>query len=463
MPFRIDIDKTRLTCKLSWDPSVEQSKSPDRKDIADLLESKKIKGVDPFIIDQAFGDFIKQGKLKDFVLKKGQPPTPSKDGVVNWLFDPDADKIHAGKMSKEGSIDYRERRSFVEVAEDQLIGTWTPPTIGNPGQDVFGEIVPPAQPRQNEIKVGKNVRLSDDGTKCYSTIKGHVLASGFKVSVDMVYRINGDVDFNTGNIHYPGNVEVGGSVREGFVIEAKGDIFISGLVESAEVRATGNIIVNRGVIRNSRVIAEGSVDVEFVQDSYVESGSKITVKKSIVKSRLNAKEDILLADMYGANGIVGGKVRAGFNVTTYCIGSPMGVVTKVGAGTNTKLFFRYRQLVSLGLKAKKNVTRYEKFLKLIEEKEKQKGSKLESKNREKLEKALSQQKNELDKVLTELKEIKKEAEQSTSAKVDVFGTAHEGSEISIWGIYANLTESVDRSRFFFDDSENKVTCKPIKF
>jgi len=274
-------------------------------------------------------------------------------------------------------------------------------------------------------------------------------------------KVEGNVDFHTGNIHFPGDVEISGNVEERFIVEAKGDIMINGIVENAEVRATGNIIVKKGIIRNSRIIAGKKLETEFIQDSYTECGGNLIVHKSIVKSIINASEDITVTSMYGSNGIVGGAVNAGYDISTYCIGTELGVQTKVGAGRNNKLFLHYKKLVSNGLKAKANIKRFKKVIELMKAGSDKKISSMEKIKQEKIERALAEQKNEFDSIIKELEEIKSQAEKFTTAKVKVFGTAHEGAEISIWGIMMHLEKSVIKSVFFFDRENNVVTYKPL--
>lgn len=461
MPFRIEVDKDRLVCKVSWEASGDRSDKPSKQDLIDLIQHKEIKEVETSNIDKAYSMFIEKGKLKDFVLKKGKLPTPPKDGIVKWLFDSASGEIHAGKVEKKGTIDYRERRNFVEVNKEQLLGTWTPPVPGTPGEDVFGEPVQPLNPKKNKILPGKNVKLSEDETKCYSNIMGHVLTTGFRVSVDKMYMVEGHVDFKTGNIHFPGNVQISGDVKEKFIVEAKGDIVIEGIVENAEVRATGNIIVNKGIIRNSRVITEGDLEVEFIQDSYVECGGKLTVKKSIVKSMANANEDIIITSLHGSNGIVGGVVNAGYGISTYGVGTVLGVQTKVNAGRNSKLYLRFKQLLSDVEKANANIKRFKYFIELMKARSDEKIADVEKKKQEKIEKAMAMQKSELAAVMKELDEVKSEADRYISAKVKVFGTTHEGVEISIWGTKITVEQTLEKSMFFLDHENNRVINKPL--
>ncbi len=481
MPFLVEVSEDRLICKVSWDssgggekkPASEKEKpgsdkekpatekvKPTRDDLVKLINSKGIKLSDPSLIDKAFGTLVKEGKLKDFILSEGKPTIAPRDGILKWSFDPDLEKISAGKV-EGGSIDFRERQVFVSVEKDQLLGTWEQPILGRPGLDVFGKPIKPLNPNKNKIAPGKNVKLSQDHTKCYSTIKGHVLVSGFKVSVDKLYQVDGDVDFNVGNIHFPGNVQISGDIRENFIVEAKGDVVIGGVVDSAEVRATGSILVKRGIVRDSRVIAGSDLEAEFIQDSYVECEGKLTVEKSIVKSRVNANDEIKVTNLSGANGIVGGVVNAGYGVSTFCLGSNLGVKTEVGAGKNSKLFLVKKHLESSAYQAKGNIKRFKYFIELMKTRVDEEISEADKKKLEKIEKALAAQKSEFDSLIEKLEDVNAEAAKFLNARIKVFGTAHDGLEINIWGAKLRLEVEVENSVFYLDHEKNEILYKTL--
>lgn len=461
MAFHIEVDDNRMVCRVSWKSSDDSTEKQTKEDLIDLIKSKDIKGVDPKVIDKAYDTFIEKEKLEDFMLTAGKAPTPPQDGKVKWLIDFKKEEIHSGKVEKDGSIDYRERKRFIGVEKGQLLGTWIPPIPGKSGLDVFGKVIRPLVPQKNKIISGKNIKLSEDGVNCSSTIKGHVLISGLRVSVDRMHKVEGDVDFTTGNIKYPGNIQVCGDIKEKFIVEANGDIVIEGIVDNAEVRATGNILIQKGIIRNSRVIAGGGLETDFIQDSYVECDGKVSVKRSIVKSTVNTNEDIEVISMSGSNGIVGGMVNAGYNVSTYCIGSLLGIKTEVSAGKNSKLFMHYKKLLSNGLKAKENIKRYKYFLDLAKARLGEKISEADNKKLETINKAMVMQRKEFESVLKEIEEIKPEVSRFTSAKVKVYGTAHEGLEISIWNIKMLLKNKEEKTVFYLDQGHNEIICRPI--
>ncbi|NLA52478.1 MAG: DUF342 domain-containing protein [Alcaligenaceae bacterium] len=74
------------------------------------------------------------------------------------------------------------------------------------------------------------------------------------VSVVPVLTISGDVDAETGNIRFDGDVVIKGSVREGLKVITGGDVVIGGNCYHATIRAGGNINVCGKVI-NCKVSA----------------------------------------------------------------------------------------------------------------------------------------------------------------------------------------------------------------
>ena len=64
------------------------------------------------------------------------------------------------------------------------------------------------------LPLGVNTEITEDDTKLVAKITGHVCFVHRKVNVYPTYEVKGNVDFNTGNIKFPGNV----IVREVYLI-----------------------------------------------------------------------------------------------------------------------------------------------------------------------------------------------------------------------------------------------------
>ena len=56
---------------------------------------------------------------------------------------------------------------------------------------------------------------------------------------------SGDIDFQSGNVDFSGDVFISGSVLSNFTVKAQGSIFVHGMVEAgAHLHSEGDIIVS---------------------------------------------------------------------------------------------------------------------------------------------------------------------------------------------------------------------------
>ncbi|WP_432776259.1 FapA family protein [Brevibacillus gelatini] len=185
-----------------------------------------------------------------FVIARGTPPTPGKHGY----FQPTQEvEVKKGlKHREDGTIDYREIQQFPSVERGQVLGVVQPPTQGIPGISVTNELVLSPEVYPLSIIEGKGVVLVEDGTKAVATASGHpeisVKGHVAKISVIPKLILNKDIDIQTGNIHYVGDVEILGSVQDGMLVEAHGNILVRENINRAKVFAGKAIIVQNNVI-----------------------------------------------------------------------------------------------------------------------------------------------------------------------------------------------------------------------
>ncbi len=124
-------------------------------------------------------------------------------------------------------IDFREfAKNIITVELGEKIGIIHPPKLGKPGKDIYGQKIPGLPGNPAKIVLEKNVEKDEEGyiiavasgeLKIRKDIDGTIY-----IGIEEVYEINGDVDFNTGNIRFPGKVLIRGSVRPDFIVEAEG-------------------------------------------------------------------------------------------------------------------------------------------------------------------------------------------------------------------------------------------------
>jgi len=149
-----------------------------------------------------------------------------------------------------------------------------------------------------------------------------------------VRQIEGDVDFETGCVDFPGVVAVSGSVIPDFYVKARGDVFIGDSITDATVECGGALKVKCGIVgsHKSKVKSVGPVLVSYIQNSSVYTEDSITVKKSVYGSKLLARDRIQVDET-----IVGGVASAGREIMVKEAGSPTGTETFLEVGVQPEL------------------------------------------------------------------------------------------------------------------------------
>jgi hypothetical protein len=275
------------------------------------------------------------------------------------------------------------------------------------------------------------------------------------VNVLPVHEVNGNVDINTGNIDFIGNVYVKGNVEEGFSIKAEGNVEIRGRVSAAEIESGGEVIVHKGFVGKEKGIikAQGNVKVKFVENGNIKSQKNIIISDAVMHSRLIASEDIIVAENKGL--LVGGKCRAGQHIEANIIGSSMATTTKLEAGVSPEYKERINELEEEIEKAEHNLLKTRRALGVME-KIKEKHGKLPAdraitynrlkKTKKKIVKSIADKEDEKESLNEKLKNIDR-------GKVKVNEKVYSGVQMTIGKYQYNVHEELRHSSFIEDSGE----------
>ena len=228
------------------------------------------------------GDPIEKTPL---LIAVGTPPLLPVHATVHYHFD--VNYLHVGKIDADGNIDFKERGDTPFVKADTLLATKSVAQPGTDGMDIFGEVITVAPPEDILFVAGNNTRLSEDALKIVATAEGrpHLDAMG-TVSVYPEMRINGDVDYETGNINFNGNLVVSGTIREGFSVRCAN--LTVDQIHGAEVNITGNLNVSSGIIDADVINVQGNIQARYINNSKIKGFRDVIVQREILDSRIFA-------------------------------------------------------------------------------------------------------------------------------------------------------------------------------
>ncbi len=268
----------------------------DKGIILGLADDKMIEG---FINSSGF-------KTKSFRVAKGVLPIQGKDAKIEFFFN--TDYLKAGGLTKDGTIDFKDRGEIPHIEEGTVLAEKIPMVEARRGHNIYGDEIETVPGTDIALKYGKGAKASEDGYKILAAVKGFPkYALSGHVYVHQEYVTEGDVDYETGHVNYDGNVNVKGRIKSGFkvkgndikaieldggIINAGGDVIIEGGINEATIYSRGNVYAK--FIHKSEVICMGNVVVQKeIVDADVEcSGTCIAENGKLISSRITAKMGI---------------------------------------------------------------------------------------------------------------------------------------------------------------------------
>jgi len=265
------------------------------------------------------------------MIARGKKPVQSEDAVVKYHFD--TEFLQPGKVNPEdGRIDFKERGKIPFVKKGEFLAAKIFANEGKTGIDVTGSQIEVEEAVEVPFEAGSGTTLSEDGQRIYAETEGqpHLDAFG-KISVFPELSIQGDVDYNTGNIEFDGNLVVSGTVKAGFKV--KGASLIAEQVEGAEIDLSGDLNVSSGIIDAHLVNVKGTVQAKYVNNSVIDAFGDVIIQREIIDSKIT----IGGALMNETGSIMGCEISAKMGVETGSIGTEVSKPSKFRVGVDEHL------------------------------------------------------------------------------------------------------------------------------
>lgn len=223
----------------------------------------------------------------------------------------------------------------VTVKENEILAQKLPPGPIEHGYTVTGECIP-YEPEQLEFPAGENTHLSEDGLTLYASVDGYISLDNGKLSVKEGLRIQGNIDYNSGNICYRGKIIIEGDILAGHQVHSDSDIEVFGCIEGANVSAGGDIIVHNGIngLEKSLVTADGNVHADYIQDARVIAEGDVVIERYVSRSVIEAYGNIYVDAKAGL--IRGGMTWSEKLVTANVAGSTACIPTTIKIQANLK-------------------------------------------------------------------------------------------------------------------------------
>lgn len=442
-----------LSAYINIDAPVFGGKTASVDMIMEALKLKQIKyGIDEERIKELA---ITPVYFRDLQIAAGLRPIDGIDGTIKYHHD--IQRTSRPKERDDGTVNFWDLDILLNVSKDDVLCTITPSTPGTNGMSVLGTVLP-AKPGRNPVApAGKNVVINATRTEITAGIDGNLLYKNGQLHVNALFEVNGDVDLSTGNIDFIGNVIVKGNVREGFKINARGDVSIYGMVEAASVTSGGNVIVRGGIFGSARgeIVCEGDLKCKYAESVTIRCKGNISTEYMLNCNVICEGEIELVghrALLSGGHYVVLKKIQA------KSVGSSSGAHTRLQLGSYGTILEEKRKLIQRMDEIVDNENKLLQAISYLSDMKKRQGQlPLER------EKMLSDAVQTKTKMLLEKSMLSKNIEQLDSRieyegkqSLSVSKTLYRGTTIAIKNAVFTATEDYIRKTFYYDEAKATI-------
>jgi len=322
--FKISISKDQMEVIMSPLTKASEDGLTTFDEIIEACEKENIRvDIDKVLIKKQ----LLEPNPAEISIAKGIMPTDGNDGYIEYKVDMSATPRFI--PSDDQTLDYKTAMQVTIVDVGEVLADIIPPTEGDDGIDVRGDII--------KAKVGKPARyflgdgLEEKDGHLIATISGTPSAQKDLIMIRRNYVLQSDVDLSTGNINYPGTVIIHGNVIDDFEVISEENIVVNGLIAGAKIKAKGYVKCAGGIQGNGKaeIISGSYVTAKFISAATVVAEGDILITKDALHSNISCLGELRLG-----GSIIGGVATVFKGVECTELGSESGVKTIVNIRTH---------------------------------------------------------------------------------------------------------------------------------
>lgn len=340
----VTIADDRMSATICLYPHIRNCPELSRELLMDILTSQGIRfGISLEHLDRLLS-LSKETRslLKDETVARGLLPLNGKNSFLR--FEIEVGPL-PGTIMGNGKIDFRERKMFVGVAEGQIIAKRIPATNGTPGLTVTGEEVPQIPGENLPVTVSDDAEYDEESgiiRAAHSGILSLVNENSIKVCAKQV--IQGNIDYNTGNIESQDAVEITGTILPGFRVKTHGDMVLGGNARSATIKCKGNLVVKGGIIgKKCKIKVAGDADFGFIEQGRLRVKGRVIIRKQAYYARIMANGEIHCEE---SSQVMAGFLMSASSLHLGNVGSPNAPPSLLAAGIAPGRYLRYLKMRS---------------------------------------------------------------------------------------------------------------------
>ncbi|MDR2314138.1 MAG: FapA family protein [Spirochaetaceae bacterium] len=390
--------------------------------------------------------------VRDLAIARGNPPV--NEVLEYYQVNPN---LRAPEPEPQGNdrVDYRAYSPFIIVKKDQALAKLKSRKAGKEGKDIYGTVLPHGALRPEGVSPGANTR--SDGTFIYANINGQLIIEQGVLNVQNSLVIKGAVDYRTGHIIFPGDVEIEGPVSDGFKIYSGGSVTIKQTFDVTDAITKTDLTVSGGIIGRGRALVKvgGALKAKFIENCKVAARKTITVEADIVNSAVFTLEKL---EMGEKGKILGGEIYAVQGIVTGGIGKKTGKATRIHCGVD---FTAQQEKEKCNYQMRVLSAKLNKLRKLLASEAELPPSPAQDERRKKMEEIQVRLEEEQKKLGEQITAILGRLNAFEGAAVEVSGEIAPGTLIEICQIALFVSEPLRRVRIRLDRGLGKLVSEGL--
>lgn len=261
-------------------------KMPPKYTEKELKQILYDKGIRNGILEDELKLICEEDNVTEHLIAKGVPAVDDIPDQIKLYFSDTKELIDYD--TNDTKVDYRNRYMISNVKAGEVVAELIPGKMGSNGTNVLGLEIKKKPCKTLNLKAGNNCIFKDN--KVIANVEGKPAIKGNTISINQIYRCE-EVDLKNGNIDFVGNVEISKNIDEGMEVIAGQEVTVGKNVESALLKAGGQITVLGNAISSNIKAGSENVEVKMQKDNLMEY-------KEYIKQILDSAEQLKDHNMF---------------------------------------------------------------------------------------------------------------------------------------------------------------------
>lgn len=327
---------------------------------------------------------------------------------------------------------------------------------GADGRDVFGNAIksstarPESEPEHDDT-IG--AEALDGEIALVARTSGELRLTNGKYSISDTKEMIANVNEISGDVFFPANLTLTGSVEKGRTVRAGGALTINGSAGASLVYSDISVTMNGGIkgAGQGTVWAKQTVNLTFAENARILAGGDISVDRYCFQCTIKTNGMFVMKGNPAV--LMGGNIRASKGVEVFELGSERPLRTSISFGQNYLISDQIEVCEREVLRIKETVEKIDIAM--------AKTSNTNPRIHEYRQKKLELLKRN-DKLTVRIFTLKEQYETHIISHVRVENTVYPGVVLESHGRYYEVRERQNHVIFIFDQKTGQITCNPIQ-